>query len=119
MTNLTGVITARVSEATQKAMEALAHEEGVAVSEIVRRAVVGLVHGVLAITPAQLEPLERLRLDLGRVGGNLNQIARHLNGGRLESPERIEAALLAVQPEVRECLTTVRNLSHELTRRAR
>lgn len=79
----------RVSEDERRAIEAAADAAGVTASEYARHMTLTgriIVHQHRALA-------DHDRADLGRVGSNLNQIARHLNAGRAVDPDAIAAAL--------------------------
>lgn len=45
---------------------------------------------------AEIPELKKLIADLGRIGSNLNQIARHYNGGGVRSKEMYDRTQLAI-----------------------
>jgi len=51
--------------------------------------------GEAVMTPAERAARERALFHLRKVGVNLNQLARRLNGGRAVPPAALEAALAA------------------------
>ncbi len=93
-------ITVRLSDFEFELLRQKAEAEGTPMSDLVRRA-------ILRVKPKHLpEECRRLRGELGKIGGLLNQIARRANQRRevdllvLESLRRIEAMLEAVAGEV-------------------
>lgn len=85
----TASILVRVSPAEHAAITARARETGRPVSRYLREVGVGLRPRV----PAGAANAAAVR-ELGRIGNNLNQLAREANAGRLADLEaRVEAAL--------------------------
>ena len=89
-------ITVRLNDAEFELLKQKAELEGVAVSDLVRRA-------ILRVKPRRLpEECRRLRGELGKIGGLLNQVARRANRNRevdllaSESLKRIEVMLVKV-----------------------
>lgn len=78
----------RVSEEEWRAINATADMAGLSVSDYGRAMV---LTGRVIAPPPRHEVLNRA--DFGRVGSNLNQIARHLNAGRAVDADAIAAAI--------------------------
>ena len=80
----------RVSEDERRAIEAAADAAGMRPSDYARHMTLTgrvIVHQHRTFADSD-------RADFGRVGSNLNQIAKHLNAGRAVAPDAIEAALV-------------------------
>jgi hypothetical protein len=77
---------------TQPEREAIEHaatQAGISVGAYIRA--MTLTGRVVVHQHRELSSIDRA--DLGRVGSNINQIARHMNAGRAVPPDAIEAAL--------------------------
>lgn len=77
------IIRIRVSEAEATAMKDLAKSRGLSMSDLVRRAALGVRMPPRKLDHTNAVLLARIVGELGRVGGNLNQLVRRANGGRL------------------------------------
>lgn len=89
-------LTVRLSEDEYLKVKEKAEAEGVTMADVVRRA-------VLRLKPRRIpEECRRLRGELGRIGNNINQIARRVNKNRevdllvLEELKKIEAQLRVI-----------------------
>ena len=77
----------RVDQKTYDQIEAMARASNLSVSEYIRQM---LLKGKVTVKAEQiLDPIHTIRAlgNLGHIGSNLNQIARHLNGGGAWSSE--------------------------------
>lgn len=122
MAELTEKLRIRTSKALRAALDAEAERMGVRVSEHIRRTLAASAdpEDVLPVVAlADFKILEQLRLDLARLGGNLNQIAHHLNAGDPSGTGDLGAMLEALRPHFDTCVITVKGLRDELARRAK
>ena len=100
----------KVSPVERDRLRGLADEAGLSVSEYLRRRAFGL-----PVVPL-VEAVERrsARRELGRVGANLNQLARRANEAAALLPPERAAAVEAVLGELRETLAGIRAASESL-----
>lgn len=77
----------RLDQATYDQVERMAHTANLSVSEYIRQM---LVRGRVIVKVEQvMDPadIKRALAELGHIGSNINQIARHYNGGGVRSTE--------------------------------
>ena len=80
----------RMDQATYDQVERMAHTANLSVSEYIRQM---LVKGRVVVKVEQvMDPadIKRALAELGHIGSNINQIARHYNGGGVRSREMFE-----------------------------
>ena len=77
------IIRLRVTEAEATTMKDLAKARGLSLSDMVRRAALGVRMPPRRLDHTNAVLLARIVGELGRIGGNLNQLVRRANGGRL------------------------------------
>lgn len=95
------VLPVRLSVDERAAVEAAAEKAGLTVSSYARQAMLGApAPRQVRRPPVERRELARLLGELGKIGGNLNQLARTANTGTLVYGGEIEAALGGLQ-EVR------------------
>ena len=86
------LVQVRCTEDEHAQLEAAAERAGMKVGAFMRQQSLGTAGPRAARRPpAERAALAQLLAQLGRCGGNLNQIARALNSGRAEPPETGEA----------------------------
>ena len=97
-------LTVRLSSDEKAAVEAAADRAGLTAGSYVRDTILG------APAPRQVRrpPVERRELarilgELGKIGGNLNQLARAVNSGTDVDTTEIDAALASL-PEVKDAI---------------
>ena len=100
-------ITARFSECEREILVRQAEESRLTVSEYIRASVLGQRY-VSSIDPVKRELLRNVSRELGKQGGNLNQIAKHLNSGT-SSPEQGNSMLAIIARSLLSAHSTVRN----------
>lgn len=86
----------RMDQATYDQVERMAHTANLSVSEYIRQM---LVKGSVAVKVEQImDPtnIKRALAELGHSGSNINQIARHYNGGGVRSREMFERTMHAL-----------------------
>lgn len=100
----TATFTVRVTPEERDAIDALAMQKGLTVGAFLRAAALGN-SGPRAKTriPVDEALLRQLLGQIGKVGGNLNQIAKRLNTGGAATASEVRAALVA-QEEVRQAV---------------
>lgn len=101
-------------------LDALAKKEGTTSAVIIRRALRAYLDGrAPADLGGAIEALDRLRYDLSRVGGNLNQIAYAFNMD--EGLDRDALAIVhdQLRAEFKTLAVTLKELRHELQNKNR
>ncbi len=87
-------ITFRLTEAENAAVELAAERTGLTIASYARERVVDAPQTRSRRRPSvEVESLAKAVAQLGRVGGNLHQIAKHLNFGEVEHAADLPAAL--------------------------
>ena len=90
------MLSVRVSEAEQQEIEELAGREGLTVGSYIRsRALTHPTTRAIRRPVVEVQVLTKLLAELGRVGGNINQIARRVNSGDAPLAHDIRDALTA------------------------
>ncbi|WP_105422308.1 plasmid mobilization relaxosome protein MobC [Neorhizobium sp. T25_27] len=77
------IIRIRASTEEISKIEQLAKGRGLSISEMMRRAALGVRMPVRTFDSTQVVLLTRALGELGRIGGNLNQLVRRANSGKL------------------------------------
>ena len=80
-------VTIRFDQETYDRIEATAHAADLSVSEYIRRMVIKGKVTVRQEIIAEVPMLKKLIAEFGKIGSNLNQIARHYNSGGVRSTE--------------------------------
>ena len=80
-------VTIRFDQDTYNRIEATARAADLSVSEYIRRMVIKGKVTVRQEIVAEVPMLKKLIAEFGKIGSNLNQIARHYNGGGVRSTE--------------------------------
>lgn len=103
------IIRVRASDAELSGMKDIASARGLSISELVRRAALGIRMPVRKFDASHAVLLARTLGELGRIGGNLNQLVRLANSGRIAGRDdelsRILTDVDAVRSRLRELLT--------------
>ncbi len=89
------IVRIRVSDAELAALKSLAAARGLSLSDLLRRAALGIRMPVRRFDQADAVVLVRTLGELGRIGGNLNQLVRRANAGKLAGHDADLAATLA------------------------
>jgi hypothetical protein len=89
------VIRIRASEAELSTMKSLAVSRGLSLSDLLRRMTLGLRMPVRRFNHADAAVLIRMLGELGRIGGNLNQLTRRANAGKFVGHDAELSATLA------------------------
>lgn len=76
------VMRARLSDAEAQAVRKMAETSGMSVGEIIRRALLNTPVPYRRRPSLKHEDAVRILGQLGKIGSNINQIARHANSGR-------------------------------------
>ena len=110
----------RVTNDERAALEAVAAELGISMSEVVRRAAVALMGAGPTLDGDERDEVAHLTGELNAVGRNLNQVARALNSGRFRDDVDMPALRDGLS-QVGELLVQLAGLYHGLCadRRAR
>ncbi|WDZ77152.1 plasmid mobilization relaxosome protein MobC [Ensifer adhaerens] len=103
------IIRLRATETEAAELKDLAAARGLSLSEMVRRAAFGVRMPAQRFDWTHATLLARTLGELGRIGGNLNQLVRRANGGRLaghdaELSETL-AGIDALREQVRDLLS--------------
>jgi len=77
------VIRIRASNAEVRAMKDLAVARGLSLSDLMRRAALGVRLPSRTFDHTDIKCLTKLLGQLGRIGGNVNQLVRRANSGKL------------------------------------
>lgn len=77
------IIRIRASTEEMSKIEALAKGRGLSISEMMRRATFGVRMPVRRFNASNIVLLTRTLGEVGRIGGNLNQLVRRANSGKL------------------------------------
>lgn len=81
------IIRIRASTEEISKIEELAKGRGLSISEMIRRAALGVRMPVRTFDASQVVLLTRALAEAGRIGGNLNQLVRRANLGKLTGYE--------------------------------
>lgn len=104
-------ITVRLTPDERAAIDDLSMRKGLSVGAFMRAAALHSIYGgdpgprARPRVPVDAKLLRRLLGEVGRVGNNLNQIARRLNADEAVEPRELRAAL-AAQDELRAVILT-------------
>jgi hypothetical protein len=91
-------VMARVTPEERAEIEAAAERAGLTLGSFIReRLLTAPVTRAVRRPPVQAAALSKLLGQLGKIGGNLNQIAARLNAGATGRPAEIDAALLTLR----------------------
>lgn len=103
------IVRVRTSDTEFSRMKDIASARGLSISELVRRAALGTRMPARTFDASHATVLARTLGELGRVGGNLNQLVRLANSGRIAGRDdelsRILAEVDAVRFRLQELLT--------------
>ena len=89
------IVRLRVSDAELSALKSLAAARGLSLSDLLRRAGLGTRMPARRFDQADAAILVRTLGELGRIGGNLNQLTRRANAGKLTGHDADLTATLA------------------------
>lgn len=95
------IVRIRVSDAELSALKSLAVARGISLSDLLRRAGLGIRMPARRFDQADATILVRTLGELGRIGGNLNQLVRRANVGKLAGHDADLTATLAGIDSVR------------------
>lgn len=103
------IIRVRASDAELSGMKDIATARGLSISELIRCAALGIRMPARTFDAGHAALLAQTLGELGRVGGNLNQLVRLANSGRMTGHGGDIASILAdvdmVRLRLRELLT--------------
>lgn len=77
------IVRIRASRGEETAMKNIARARGLSLSELVRRSALGVRMPARSFDGTHAALLTRTLGELGRIGGNLNQLVRRANAGKL------------------------------------
>lgn len=98
------IIRLRVTETEAAGIKDLAAARGLSLSEMVRRAALGVRMPAQRFDRTHAKLLARTLGELGRIGGNVNQLTRRANAGRLTGHD----------PELSTTLTEIEALRYRI-----
>lgn len=102
------IIRVRTTHAEAMTMKDLAVARGLSLSELIRRAALDIRMPARSFDATHIALLAQTLGELGRIGGNVNQLARRANAGKLPShdPELAKALveLEALRGRLREII---------------
>lgn len=101
------MIRLRASAEERAKMQDLAETRGLSLSDMIRRSAMGIRMPQRAFDHIQVQLLARILGELGRVGGNLNQMVRRANTGKLSGST---AELLQTLAEINALRDDLREL---------
>lgn len=96
------IIRIRVTEAEAVTMKDLATARSLSLSDMLRRAALGVRMPTRAFDQTHAVTLAQTLAELGRIGGNLNQLTRRANGGKLVGHDAELSETLAEVDALRE-----------------
>ncbi|MGJ7043654.1 hypothetical protein J2Y63_006940 [Shinella sp. BE166] len=103
------IVRVRTTDTEFSRIKDIATARGLSISELIRRAALGTRMPARTFDANHAVVLARALSEIGRVGGNLNQLVRLANSGRIagrdEELSRILADVHAVRFRLRELLT--------------
>lgn len=103
------IVRVRTTDTEFSQMKDIAKARGLSISELVRRAALGTRMPARTFDANHAAALARALGELGRVGGNLNQLVRLANSGRITGREDELANVLAdvgaLRSRLRDLLT--------------
>lgn len=88
-------------------MKDLAKARGLSMSDVIRRAALGIRMPKRAFDQTHAAVLARTLGELGRIGGNINQLTRRANGGKLVGHDAELSETLAGVDALREHIRTM------------
>lgn len=103
-------ITVRFSDSEYETVNKYAREANLTVSEYIRKLAVGDTVTIRYDIVADMPELQRLAAEFGKIGSNLNQIARYFNMGGVRSK--------AMQDEIHECISKIFEMRGEVKKMA-
>lgn len=102
------IVRVRTNDTEFSRMKDIAAARGLSISELVRRATLGIRMPARIFDASHAVALAQTLGEIGRVGGNLNQLVRLANSGRITGHDddltRILANVDAVRSRLRELL---------------
>lgn len=101
------IVRVRISAEELARIQNLAKSRGVSLSDLVRRAALGVRMPATALDKRDLVELSRTLAALGRVGGLLNQLVRRANAGKLTGHDVELSQTLAEVDGLRERLREI------------
>ena len=102
-----GIVRIRVTRNEMEALRETAIARRVSLSELMRRSALGIRMPQAKFSRRDVDLLVRLLAELGRIGGNMNQITRQINRGRLPAIGALPvllANLEVLRSQVRELI---------------
>lgn len=103
-------VSVRLSDIELENVDKAATTVGLSRSEYIRRALLNQEISVRYEIVADMKELQKLVGEIGKIGSNLNQIAKHFNSGGSRS--------MAMEDEIRECISQLFKWRREIMRLA-
>ena len=101
------IIRVRTTHAEATTMKDLAVSRGLSLSELIRRAALNIRMPTRSFDATHIALLTRTLAELGRIGGNVNQLARRANAGKLPGHDTELAKALVELDALRGCLREI------------
>ncbi len=110
ITHRTHHITLRITDVEYDLIMDMAKEAGMSRSEYLRKIILDAPVEIRYEVVADIEELKKLTAEFGKIGSNLNQIAKYFNMGGVRSK--------AMQDEIHECVSKLFDLRKEVLKMA-
>lgn len=107
---LTHRLSVRLSDTQYEIIKSYAEEMGMSMADYIRHQA---IHGNINISypiVVSVPDIQKLTLQFGRIGGNLNQIAKYFNTGGMQSR--------SIREDIDECIAELMKLSKEVSEMA-
>lgn len=103
-------ITLRLSDTEFELITKVSHEVGLSRSAYIRKQLLDGAVNIKYEVVADVPELQKLTAELGKIGSNLNQIARYFHMGGIRSK--------AMQDEIHECISQIFDMRKEIAEMA-
>lgn len=103
-------ITLRLSDTEFELITKVSHEAGLSRSAYIRKQLLDGAVNIKYEVVADVPELQKLTAELGKIGSNLNQIARYFHMGGIRSK--------AMQDEIHECISQIFDMRKEIAEMA-
>ena len=104
------VVSVRLTDVELEVLETASRNAGLSRVDYLRNLILQIKPQIHFEVVADMDDLRKLVAEYGKIGSNLNQIAKHFNAGGERS--------LVIQDEIRQCITDLFSLRQEVLRLA-
>ena len=107
---LTHRLSVRLSDTQYEIIKSYAEEMGMSMADYIRHQA---IHGKISVSypiVVSVPDIQKLTAQFGRIGGNLNQIAKYFNTGGMQSR--------AIREDINDCIVELMRLSKEVSEMA-